>query len=353
LTPRAQSRLQLLQNSYSFVAEETRQVPKTLLAVDDSATMRKVLEITFSGDDFRVVTAASAQAALAKMSEEPSIVLIDTLLGSDDGYALCSEIRRRDPSATIVLLASRHNPYDPGKGRDSGADDFMDKPFDTQQMVDKVKKAAAARESGAGAQAAAPAAAPASVHRAPPAAASPAPPQAAPAQRPAAPAAGLPPERSRARTLMFGDRGTPGGPAQASPPADAPRDATPQPPAATAGHTKPSAAIYPPSRPQPQAPAAPPAAPPPAAARPAPAAPPAPKTAPLPSASHASPAASVGASVNGHLEVKLGELGLSQQQVEAVMALSREVVEKVVWEVVPQLAETLIKEEIARLTKEA
>ena len=55
---------------------------------------------------------------------------------------------------------------------------------------------------------------------------------------------------------------------------------------------------------------------------------------------------------NGQLASKLGELGLTAQQVDAVLALSREVVERVVWEVVPQLAETLIKEEIARLTKE-
>jgi CheY-like chemotaxis protein len=336
----------LLQNSYSFVAEETRQVPKTLLAVDDSATMRKVLEITFSGDDFRVVTASSAQAALAKMNEEPSIVLIDTLLGTDDGYALCGEIRRRDPAATILLLSSRHNPYDAAKGRDAGADDFMDKPFDTQQMVDKVKKTLAARESGASAPAAAPpqAAPQPSVQRPAPSPANP--PQVA-AQRPAAPA--VPPERARARTLMFGDRQAPAG----APPGafgggapDAPREATPQPPAAaSAGQTKPSAAIYPPSR----QPATPPAAESKPAVAPA-AAKPAPKPAAAPPAQAA--AANVSAGVNGHLAGKLGDLGLSQQQVDAVMALSREVVERVVWEVVPLLAETLIKEEIERLTKD-
>ena len=63
-------------------------MPKTLLAVDDSATMRKVLEITFSGEDYRIVTADSAQNALAKLSDEPAVVVIDTVLGSDDGYAL-------------------------------------------------------------------------------------------------------------------------------------------------------------------------------------------------------------------------------------------------------------------------
>jgi hypothetical protein len=60
----------------------------------------------------------------------------------------------------------------------------------------------------------------------------------------------------------------------------------------------------------------------------------------------------VAAAVNGQLAGKLGDLGLSPAQVEAVLALSREVVERVVWEVVPQLAETIIKEELARLTKD-
>jgi hypothetical protein len=63
-------------------------------------------------------------------------------------------------------------------------------------------------------------------------------------------------------------------------------------------------------------------------------------------------AAPVAAAVNGQLAGKLGDLGLTPGQVEAVLALSREVVERVVWEVVPQLAEAIIKEEIARITKD-
>jgi hypothetical protein len=50
------------------------------------------------------------------------------------------------------------------------------------------------------------------------------------------------------------------------------------------------------------------------------------------------------------LEAKVSALGLTPAQVEAVSALTREVVERVVWEVVPQLAETMIREELRRLT---
>jgi DNA-binding NtrC family response regulator len=74
-------------------------VAKTLLAVDDSVTMRKVLEITFSGEDFQVITAENAQSALGKLGDNPGVFVVDTVLGGDDGYALAKELRRRSPSA--------------------------------------------------------------------------------------------------------------------------------------------------------------------------------------------------------------------------------------------------------------
>ena len=122
-------------------------MPKTLLAVDDSATMRKVLEITFGGEDFRVVTADGASSALSRLGEEPVAAVIDTSLGSDDGYALAKEMRvARQPRLALVIMASRYAPYDANRGRDAGVDDYIDKPFDTQALIDKVKKALVSRE---------------------------------------------------------------------------------------------------------------------------------------------------------------------------------------------------------------
>src|SRR3954471_15255516 len=123
-----------------------RPVAKTLLAVDDSVTMRKVLEITFSGEDFRVITAENGNAALGKLGENPGVFVVDTVLGGEDGYALVKELRKRAPGAPIVMLASRYAPYDQARGRDAGADDWADKPFDTQQLIDKVRKVMLAEE---------------------------------------------------------------------------------------------------------------------------------------------------------------------------------------------------------------
>jgi len=327
-------------------------VPKTLLAVDDSATMRKVLEITFGGEDLRVVTADGPASALAKMSEEPVAVVIDTSLDGGDGYALAKDVRSRDARAVILLMASRYNPYDANRGRDAGVDDFIDKPFDTQAFIDKVKKAIAAREAGkAPTIAAAPVHAPpaAPVHAPPPPPPPPAPPIPAPVVQPhAAPVAASP---------FAASTRTPGAPPVARPAFTTQRT-----------HTlsfEGSGAAAPPAPPH-APPAPPPPPPPPITAPPAHPVPPISRTAPSgvpvfqqPAAAAAAPPASRGpevstviASVNGQLAGKLGELGLTPAQAEAVLALSREVVERVVWEVVPQLAETIIKEEIARLTKD-
>ena len=95
-------------------------------------------------------------AALAKTDRRARRrACIDTSLGGDDGYALAKEIRvERRPRSPSSSWRAGTTPYDANKGREAGADDYMDKPFDTQQMIDKVKKAIVARESGAGAGAA-------------------------------------------------------------------------------------------------------------------------------------------------------------------------------------------------------
>lgn len=276
----------------------------TLLAVDDSKTMRKVMEITFAGEGFKTVVAGDATDAVAKaQAERPQVALIDAALEGTNGYDLCKQIKAASPATVVVLLSNKAQPYDKARGAAAGADDFMDKPFDTQQMIDKVTLLAKR-----GAQAPAPA---------------PVPVAAAPAPAPvvAVPLAARPPEvqRQRVQTLAYGSTPVPPQVAAAAP--------SPVVPAKPLGGFPSRAATTPgtPAVPAPFA-SAPPAA-----------------------------AAAVSAGANGaHADFagKLGGLGLTPAQIEGVLALSREVVEKVVWEVVPTLAEVMIKEEIARLTRE-
>lgn len=291
-----------------------------ILAVDDSATMRKILEITFTGSEFNVVTVASADAALSALRGDAFAVVISDITLDPNGYDLCRQIKAASPKTPVILLSSRQNPYDAAQGSASGADDHIDKPFDTQQLIDRVQKLA---RDGASAGPGAP-----------------------------QPVATVSASAMRARTLVYGGPGPavqpPGAPAQAAPggsgstlqsiQAQAQAPAPAAKPASTALGFGATAARAP-QQPQTPAPA-------PVAAQPKPASN---LAATRPVATPAVAAAT--ASANGQFAARAAELGLSPAQVDAVTALSREIVERVVWEVVPVLAETLIKEEIARLTK--
>src|SRR5688572_19524780 len=232
--------------------------------------MRKVLGITFESDEFDTVLAESPQQAMSQLEQlRPDMVLLDVTLGEVSGYDLCRQVKSRAPGTPVMILSSRQQPYDPVRGAEVQADDFIDKPFDTQQMRDKVKKLAA--QNGGRVAAVAPAR---------PVAAAAAPARPAPIPRTPPPAMPPPPAVARPPAPSMG-RGS----AQSAPPVPG-------------------------------------------------------------NVAHA--LASNGAA----LKEKLEDLELSREQVQAVLALSRDVIERVVWEVVPVLAETLIKEEIQRLTRE-
>ncbi|MEM9692125.1 MAG: response regulator, partial [Myxococcota bacterium] len=127
----------------------------TILAVDDSATMRKCLEIAFAGTEFTIVTCETADEAVGKAQElSPDIVIADVSLPGD-GYALCGTIKAAAPGARVVMLSSKHNPFDAAKG--DGADGHIDKPFDTQVMQDRARELMQTEPKAAPAGAAAPA----------------------------------------------------------------------------------------------------------------------------------------------------------------------------------------------------
>jgi DNA-binding response OmpR family regulator len=304
-------------------------VTANLLAVDDSKTMRKVIEHTFAGEDYRMVLADSPADAMAKLrAEKPAVALVDALLGGSSGYDLCQHIKAEAPQVGVIVLSSKQHPYDRVKGSAVGADDYLDKPYDSQALIDKV---AALIQKLANAPVARPAAAP--VARPAPAMTV----TAQPGMTPAAAQSATP--RPHTTTMSFGapaatrPAATQTSPAAAPAASQVPVRAVPiAAPAAPAAQSTPVQ-----QAPVQQAPVQ--QAPPPAQPR---------------MVAEAGPAGApqVAELIDASMETKLVALGLTKDQIAGVVALSREVVEQVVWEVVPVLAETMIREEIKRLTAE-
>ncbi len=364
---------------------------KIVLCVDDSVTMQQVADITFRGTAFQYVGARTVDEALGKVKgQKPAIVLADAAMPGKNGYDLCMALKS-DPGTAdvpVVILVGNSAPYDNARGTQVGADANLPKPWDTQTMLEKVteiaNKGAQAKPGAAGAVAA-----PA---KAPQAAA------ATPAAAPAAAAAASAKEAPRSATIMgmptikmpagvapTVTAAAPGGdkkpvPAQAAaPPGAAPDNpatvigaaASLRPPAGKAGVAQPVAT------PAKGSPATSPAA------TAAPAAAAAPTTsasqaaAPAKAASAPAAASSSNGGISGmnrspmvsgiptkrsvlvertlaKMAARLAELsGIEPGSPEliALLKLSTEVVERVVWEVVPELAEHIIRENLPELSK--
>jgi CheY-like chemotaxis protein len=286
-----------------------------ILCVDDSVTMQTAAEITFRGSDFTYVGARNADEARTANANSPALILVDNKLPDGSGYDLAKELKSTNSGAIVLMLCGNSEAYDEGKGAAAGCEGHVAKPWQTDKLIEKL---AALSESG-------------------PSAAAPAAGKAAPAK------VAETKEPPRSATLM-------GMPALEMPPS--------KPLPAGVAAIKPSkpaipdmAAKAPVRTPPPPIKKAPPKtpAPPPAAAKSdngarAPMIAKAPgKPIRLVLASQAQAAAHTGA-VSG---------GLSTEQASELGSVSRELLEQIIWEIVPDLAESIIRDNLDTLTAKA
>src|SRR6185369_12768869 len=133
-----------------------------LLLADDSITIQKVVAIIFANEEFELTVVDNGDAALQQArAVRPDIMLVDALMPGKTGYEVCAEIRR-DPALAatpVLLLIGAFEPFDEAKARDCGADASITKPFESQQLIDRVKELLEMGKQRAAAPAPAPAAA--------------------------------------------------------------------------------------------------------------------------------------------------------------------------------------------------
>jgi CheY-like chemotaxis protein len=115
---------------------------RKLLLADDSVTIRKVIDLTFSDEGLDVTTVGDGDQALQKLEEStPDIVLADVLMPGLDGYGLCEFIKQSEKFRRIpvMLLVGSFEPFDEAEARRVGADDVLTKPFQSiKQLVSRV-----------------------------------------------------------------------------------------------------------------------------------------------------------------------------------------------------------------------
>ena len=115
---------------------------KKILLADDSITIQKVIELTFSDEDFEVVTVGNGRLAVERVQEvRPDLVLCDIIMPEKDGYEVCDFIKKTPATAHIpvLLLTGAFEPFDQERASRVGCDGFLAKPFEPQTLIAKVK----------------------------------------------------------------------------------------------------------------------------------------------------------------------------------------------------------------------
>ncbi len=110
-----------------------------VLVVDDDAHIAELIKLYFEKEGFTVATASNGREAVDKFkSESPAIIILDVMMPEMDGWDVCREIRKTS-NVPIIMLTAKGETFDKVLGLELGADDYMVKPFETKELIARVK----------------------------------------------------------------------------------------------------------------------------------------------------------------------------------------------------------------------
>ena len=114
--------------------------PKTILVVDDEPHIVLGLKDALEFEGFRVVTAATGTEAITEYkAARPDAVLLDLMLPDQNGYQVCQRLRELDAQVPVIMLTAKSQEADKIRGLDSGADDYVTKPFSVGELTARLR----------------------------------------------------------------------------------------------------------------------------------------------------------------------------------------------------------------------
>ncbi|MEO3869313.1 response regulator transcription factor [Nonomuraea sp. B12E4] len=114
--------------------------PARLLVVDDEPALREALQSSLEFEGYAVVTAGDGHAALSELSGSPfDAVLLDVMMPRLDGLTACRRLRAAGNNIPVLMLTARDAVGDRVSGLDAGADDYLVKPFELDELLARVR----------------------------------------------------------------------------------------------------------------------------------------------------------------------------------------------------------------------
>ena len=114
----------------------------TVLLVEDEPAQREVLGYNLEADGFRVVTASNGEEALLMVSEmPPDIIVLDWMMPNVSGIEVCRQLKTRSETRAIpiIMLSARSEEVDRVRGLETGADDYVIKPYSVVELMARVR----------------------------------------------------------------------------------------------------------------------------------------------------------------------------------------------------------------------
>ena len=110
-----------------------------ILLVDDDPNIRQLVNLYMEKEGFEVEMADRGDTAMEKFKTfAPNLILLDLMLPGMDGWQVCREVRKTS-NVPIIMLTAKDETFDKVLGLELGADDYMVKPFDTKELVARIK----------------------------------------------------------------------------------------------------------------------------------------------------------------------------------------------------------------------
>lgn len=115
---------------------------RTILVVDDEELIRELLRFNLEKEGYRVIVAKDGVQALDLLTrEQPNLIILDLMLPGIDGFEVCRQIRfnPRFQEVPLIMLTAKGEEIDKVLGLELGADDYMTKPFNTRELLARIK----------------------------------------------------------------------------------------------------------------------------------------------------------------------------------------------------------------------
>ncbi|MFN7940686.1 MAG: response regulator [Thermoanaerobaculia bacterium] len=114
---------------------------KKILLADDSVTIQKVVELTFMDEDFEVETVGNGSEAISRLTAAaPDLVITDIHMPGATGYEVCKRAKELHPGLPVLLLVGTFEVFDAAESESAGADGHLKKPFDSQELLRRVRE---------------------------------------------------------------------------------------------------------------------------------------------------------------------------------------------------------------------